>query len=785
MADKTKLSSASARAKVPRRSNRAPAVKVEKPPRKHAKGYWERRRAQAASTIGRDRRPGRRPDPEVHRPPCPAGDVGRVRLAGYYGVWETGTKIRHRRARYECVPADCRKPHRFSAGSRRLPTSDHSHSGAACPNCEHLYDRHEGPATPFSHTFTNEEIAGALLGVGAGASQREAGVLVREHAQRYVFEDLTRGEVSRQNGTIAWWLDTYADPVIAALSGDRWPKVVVLDSQPMRKRRWHLGKAIPGGTNTGEILAVRDASHPRGLGELVLWLAGGKDADSWRDFLKSRPGEPAWVVADQDGGIAEAVKDVWRGATLYHCEGHLLKNAWAAAETDGIREHIYPRRGVAAAIPECLQTIENWDLLISRVRKLGTSKQALRSWISHNDALVRRQVALRRANPYLTRGNGAVEADLQWAMQHLGPRVPSYGNAGRLQRVLSLMALNRSRRASEHVYRGIIRDEVARIGRNAAQPEAARKACYDPTSRMASLDALITFADARNELARHRQIHQASRAAEAQRAQDALAALTAAGWAPPPRGHVPRQGGSEPRERRIVGGRMLSDFPRLVAEFAADLNPGLDPATIAAGTGTRLAWRCAKGHVFHTSANNRTSNNTACSTCTRRRAGADTCLAATHPHLVQEWDTEKNGSLTPEDVTFGSRRDVWWTCWRFGHSFMMRPNQRTTRHQNCSVCAASFRHLPPRERTGKNPAPPPPQAVTRPAMPKPSPSPEGVTTRLHRPRVQAFDPTNPAGWTVPEWLEPFEPEAPFLDEAWASDVRTILGHDLMDTADDF
>jgi hypothetical protein len=167
------------------------------------------------------------------------------------------------------------------------------------------------------------------------------------------------------------------------------------------------------------------------------------------------------------------------------------------------------------------------------------------------------------------------------------------------------------------------------------------------------------------------------------------------------------------------------------------------------------------------------------------RAGADTCLAAMYPHLVQEWATEKDGSLSPEDVTFGSRREVWWTCWRFGHSFMMRPNQRTPRHQNCSVCAAPLRHLPPRERIGKNPAPPPPQAAIKPGTTKPTPSPEDAPTRLRRPRVQAFDPTNPAGWTVPEWLEPFEPEAPFVDEAWASDVRTILGHDLMDTGDDF
>jgi hypothetical protein len=120
---------------------------------------------------------------------------------------------------------------------------------------------------------------------------------------------------------------------------------------------------------------------------------------------------------------------------------------------------------------------------------------------------------------------------------------------------------------------------------------------------------------------------------------------------------------------------------------------------------------------------------------------------------------------------------------------MMRPNQRTTRHQNCSVCAASLRHLPPKERTGKNPAPPPPQAVTRPTVteaPAPRLGSAAPVTRLHRPRVQAVDANNPATWAVPEWLEPLELEAPSVDEAWSADLRTILGHeDFADPGDDF
>ena len=34
-------------------------------------------------------------------------------------------------------------------------------------------------------------------------------------------------------------------------------------------------------------------------------------------------------------------------------------------------------------------------------------------------------------------------------------------------------------------------------------------------------------------------------------------------------------------------------------------------------------------------------------------------LAEVHPELVSEW-SEKNLTLTPDDITFGSNRKVWW-----------------------------------------------------------------------------------------------------------------------------
>ena len=48
-------------------------------------------------------------------------------------------------------------------------------------------------------------------------------------------------------------------------------------------------------------------------------------------------------------------------------------------------------------------------------------------------------------------------------------------------------------------------------------------------------------------------------------------------------------------------------------------------------------------------------------------------MALTDPVLLAQWDRERNGDLTPNDVTYGSRRKVWWRCEK-GHSWQAQIN---------------------------------------------------------------------------------------------------------------
>jgi hypothetical protein len=57
------------------------------------------------------------------------------------------------------------------------------------------------------------------------------------------------------------------------------------------------------------------------------------------------------------------------------------------------------------------------------------------------------------------------------------------------------------------------------------------------------------------------------------------------------------------------------------------------------------------------------------------------------PDLVREWDLEANGGLTPDELSAGSARRVWWRCpCGPDHRWRAKPNNRT-HGTGCPFCA--------------------------------------------------------------------------------------------------
>jgi Probable Zinc-ribbon domain len=70
-------------------------------------------------------------------------------------------------------------------------------------------------------------------------------------------------------------------------------------------------------------------------------------------------------------------------------------------------------------------------------------------------------------------------------------------------------------------------------------------------------------------------------------------------------------------------------------------------------------------------------------------------LSRTHPHVADEWHPTKNGNLTPNDVSFGSGRSVWWQCKKYvsdpEHTWQTTIQSRTRKSNpaGCPACGHS------------------------------------------------------------------------------------------------
>lgn len=64
---------------------------------------------------------------------------------------------------------------------------------------------------------------------------------------------------------------------------------------------------------------------------------------------------------------------------------------------------------------------------------------------------------------------------------------------------------------------------------------------------------------------------------------------------------------------------------------------------------------------------------------------AEYCRFTGRQELLSQWDYEKNGDLTPDNVAYGSHRKAWWRCER-GHSWEAVIKSRTY-GGGCPVCA--------------------------------------------------------------------------------------------------
>lgn len=59
-------------------------------------------------------------------------------------------------------------------------------------------------------------------------------------------------------------------------------------------------------------------------------------------------------------------------------------------------------------------------------------------------------------------------------------------------------------------------------------------------------------------------------------------------------------------------------------------------------------------------------------------------LGVKYPHLIKEWHPDKNGQITPFNITYGSAKNIWWIC-ENGHEWQIAVKHRSS-GAGCNRC---------------------------------------------------------------------------------------------------
>ena len=362
---------------------------------------------------------------------CPRGHGGHGGHGGRVvrdGIQRKGGRERQR---WRCISVNG-SYHRFLGVLSRTRATDET-----CVECENHIAPHQGPAAPAASEYLVREIAGALVGIGRGATYKDAARRVRARAnigKLGPWHDVTNVQ------TVAEWMADFAPVVAARHATTEWPAVLVLDSTPFRWTDPLTRKIMP----LYWILAAygydKDGRNGR-LWRLEATPASGVTA--WTKFLASLQGRPDSIVCDSDNTIRAGVDKHWgKGAAvnLVHlCEHHLGANVRDALKSDGVPsgDQIHHLLQGAFTSPEI------WDPFTAEVRR-RPGLQLTNKWLSRVEVWVGTQIRVRHQIPPIY-SNGAVEVALLDIRQTIAPRAFTFRNRGRLNQLLELIRLSHLR----------------------------------------------------------------------------------------------------------------------------------------------------------------------------------------------------------------------------------------------------------------------------------------------------------------------------------------------------
>jgi len=124
----------------------------------------------------------------------------------------------------------------------------------------------------------------------------------------------------------------------------------------------------------------------------------------------------------------------------------------------------------------------------------------------------------------------------------------------------------------------------------------------------------------------------------------------------------------------------------LVTQWASDKNCDISPSTVASFSRKKVWWICEKGHAYEMAICDRTFRHRSCPYCSGNRVLVGfNDLGTVNPKLANEWHPTLNEDLTPQMVSAGSNKKVWWLCEK-KHEWQAAIDGRNS-GANCPFCA--------------------------------------------------------------------------------------------------
>lgn len=131
-------------------------------------------------------------------------------------------------------------------------------------------------------------------------------------------------------------------------------------------------------------------------------------------------------------------------------------------------------------------------------------------------------------------------------------------------------------------------------------------------------------------------------------------------------------------------------YPEIAEEWDHAANHELlgdkSPSDFLPSSSVVAAWQCPDNpaHKYTMRIGHRTEGF-GCPFCSHHQVFPEESFAAEYPHLLEEWNWDKNKSLDPWNLVPGSGEIVWWKCSK-GHEWKAAINDRVRRGNNCARC---------------------------------------------------------------------------------------------------